>query len=258
VDCLWYTDDPAPTHHRERALPTGTVEVVFSLTRERFRIFANDADQSGQQFRGSVICGPQPGYFVLDTSRGGAVAGIHFKPVGAAAFFDMPVSEFTGSHIALEDIWGSEARWVRERLLAAASPEAIFRLMEEALVERMQRPVFLNSALDFAIGQFDTSASIARIRQVQDEVGYAPKRFIELFRNAVGLTPKLYCRIQRFQAVIEQLSRQQKVEWAGVAVDGGFYDQSHLNREFRAFSGVTPTAYRPIADDRPNHVAINP
>ena len=77
-----------------------------------------------------------------------------------------------------------------------------------------------------------------------------------MFRDSVGLTPKLFSRIQRFQAVIGQLARGQRVEWAGVAADGGFYDQSHLNREFRAFAGVTPGEYRPVAPDRPSHVAV--
>jgi AraC-like DNA-binding protein len=100
------------------------------------------------------------------------------------------------------------------------------------------------------------AANDARIAEVQSAAGYSAKHFIEIFRASVGLTPKTYCRVRRFQSVLENLFGKRKIEWARVALDCGFYDQSHLNREFRAFSGVTPGEYQGVAIDRPNHLAI--
>ncbi len=256
VDCFWYMDGYAAAHSRERALPTGTVELVVDLRDERMRIFKNDEDRAGQEFGGSLICGPQSGYFVLDTSQASAVAGVHFKPGGAAPFLGMPAGEITDQHVSLEEVWGRHARRLRERLLAAASPEAMFDLLEQALLERLTRPPLLHSAVTYALAKFAAAPSDSRVAGVRNYTGYGAKRFIELFRDSTGLTPKLYCRIRRFQDVIARVSAGRRVEWARVAADGGYSDQSHLNREFRDFAGVTPAEYHPIPERNPSHTAV--
>jgi len=78
-----------------------------------------------------------------------------------------------------------------------------------------------------------------------------------LFREQVGLTPKLYCRVLRFQGVVNAASSQREVDWAEVALDGGYCDQSHMAHEFRAFSGLTPGEW--LATERPfrNHAVLD-
>ncbi len=258
VDCFWHFDGYTASHKRERALPTGTVELVVNLDEDRIRVFRADDDFEGQRFHGSVVCGAQSGYFVLEPSHQMSVVGIHFRPGGAAAFLGAPAGEFTDRHLGLDDVWGAtQARALRERLLDAGSSGAMFTVLEQALLNRLRRPLLAHPAVAYALGPLTARPAVARIGEVQDKTGYGAKRFIELFRNSVGLTPKVYCRIMRFQAVIERLARGRRVEWATVALDGGYCDQSHLNREFRMLSGLTPSEYRPGDDDRPNHVPID-
>jgi AraC-like DNA-binding protein len=256
VDCLWYVHGFQSSHSRERALPTGTVELVFNLAEDQIKVCGDENDFEGQQFKGAVICGAQSSYFVLDPRQQNSVVGIHFRPGGAPAFLGAPGGEFSDRHVGLEDVWGpSRARELRARLIEATSPEAMFSLLEAALLARLRRPLLMNPAIAHALGQITAQPALSRIGQISDEAGYSAKRFIALFRDSVGLTPKVFCRIRRFQTVIHQINAGDRVDWAGVALDSGFYDQSHLNREFRAFTGLTPSEYRPLAD-RPNHVAI--
>ena len=257
VECFWYFPAYAVEHQRERALPTGTVELVVNLGEDRMRIFRNDQDAVGQLFDDSVVCGPHARYFVLDTSKSEPALGIHFRPGGASPFFALPVDELTDRHVALEDLWGPWAREVRERLMQAPSPECMFLLLEQLLLSRFRQPHVEHPAVTYAVRKLTAFPDVARIRQVQNETGYGAKRFIELFSGSVGLTPKVYSRIQRFQAVIGRIARGDRVEWADVAVDCGYYDQSHLNREFRVFSGVTPALYRPVEKNRPSHIAAD-
>jgi AraC-like DNA-binding protein len=257
VDCFWHFDGYPSSHARERALPTGTVKLVVNLHEDRMRVFLREDDFEGQRFRGSVVCGAQAGYFVLEPSQQMSVVGIHFRPGGAAPFLGAPAGEFTNRHLGLDDVWGApEASELRERLLEAGSSEAMFGVLEYALLNRLQRPLLAHPAVAYALRQLAARPAVSHISDIQDQTGYGAKRFIELFRNAVGLTPKVYCRIMRFQSVIERLACGRRVEWASVALDGGYCDQSHLNREFRALSGLTPSEYRPI-EDRPNHVPID-
>jgi AraC-like DNA-binding protein len=257
VERFWYFGGYAAPYSRERALPTGTVELVFNLGDARMRVFRDDADFTGQHFRDAVVCGPQSGYFVLDTSTPANVAGVHFRPGGATPFLGVPATDCTDRHVELADIWGSAgAHDLCERVRAARSPEAMFDLVERALLARLRRPLLMHPAVEHGLRALNRAPEIARIAEVQHDSGYSSKRFIGLFAEAVGLTPKLYCRIQRFQAAIGRAARGGPIEWAMVAADGGFYDQPHLNREFRNFAGVTPGAYRPVAPDRPSHIAI--
>jgi AraC-like DNA-binding protein len=234
------------------------VKLVVNLHEDRMRVFLREDDFEGQRFRGSVVCGAQAGYFVLEPSQQMSVVGIHFRPGGAAPFLGAPAGEFTNRHLGLDDVWGApEASELRERLLEAGSSEAMFGVLEYALLNRLQRPLLAHPAVAYALRQLAARPAVSHISDIQDQTGYGAKRFIELFRNAVGLTPKVYCRIMRFQSVIERLACGRRVEWASVALDGGYCDQSHLNREFRALSGLTPSEYRPGDDDRPNHVPID-
>jgi AraC-like DNA-binding protein len=93
---------------------------------------------------------------------------------------------------------------------------------------------------------------------VVDEVGYSHRRFIELFDDAVGLTPKRYCRVQRLQRAIRELrgvgaARRQLAE---IAAGAGYADQAHLTREFRALVGVSPGEYRARIGAHPHHVPL--
>jgi AraC-like DNA-binding protein len=71
------------------------------------------------------------------------------------------------------------------------------------------------------------------------------------------MTPKLYCRVRRFQAALSLMARQADVDWAQVALACGYFDQAHFNRDFRAFAGVTPTAYLLQRGEHPNHLRFS-
>ncbi len=257
VDRMWYYEDVAWPHRRELALPTGTVSIVFNLSEDRVRNFASATDVEGRRFPGAIVSGAYSSHFVRDTSTPRTTVGVHFRPGGAAPFLGVPASEVADRHLALEDVWGSPGRILRERLLDAGSPDEIFAVLERALLTRIHKPLLIHPAVAHALGRLDGSPTLSRVDRVREETGYGPKRFIELFRDAVGLTPKVYSRVRRFGAVIDRLSRGARVEWADVAAESGYCDQSHLNREFRRFAGITPTGYRPVGGDRVFHVAVD-
>jgi len=94
------------------------------------------------------------------------------------------------------------------------------------------------------------------VEDVTAQIGLSSRRFIEIFRNQVGLTPKLYCRIRRFQRVLAAIDDASDVDWTGVALKCGYFDQAHFIHDFRAFSGVSPTMYLRHRTHR-NHVAVH-
>ena len=87
-----------------------------------------------------------------------------------------------------------------------------------------------------------------------DVISLSPKRFIERFRTQVGVTPKRFCRILRFQHAVTQAHRTAGIDWADVALACGYFDQPHLIHDFRAFAGMTPSAYETSRTAFQNHV----
>lgn len=108
----------------------------------------------------------------------------------------------------------------------------------------------------YALGEFRRLPHARTIAEVTRRVGLSPRRFIQVFKEEVGLTPKLFCRVRRFQKAIRRVYRGETVDWADVALACGYFDQAHFIKDFRAFSGLTPAAYLARPGRHPNHVPI--
>jgi AraC-like DNA-binding protein len=240
VELLWLFENAASSHASERVLPTGTVELVINL-----------GDNTTGSFD-AVVAGPHSRFFVLDTSRPSSIIGVHFKPSGAFPFFALPVGELRNRHVPLEALLGRRAAELRERLLAAEGAEAKLLLLGRMLLSLLQRPQSRHAAVGHALAAFRRGPR--RIADVVDETGLSPRRFIGLFSDEVGLTPKSFCRIRRFQRTVELLHRAQAVDWAETALACGYCDQSHMIHDFQDFAGLSPANYLARRSEHMNHV----
>jgi AraC-like DNA-binding protein len=155
----------------------------------------------------------------------------------------MPADAFYNDRVPLDLIWGSTASELRDRLREASTAAEKFDVLEKTLLERVNRRLELHAAVRYGLEQFARAPHIRSVLEVAREAGMSRRRFAQLFREQVGLTPKLYCRLRRFQGVMREISLHQHVDWADLAVAGGYCDQAHLANEFRLFSGISPAAY---------------
>jgi AraC-like DNA-binding protein len=228
VDMFWFYRCDASVRVRERVLPAGTMELVVDLR--------DDA-------RGPLVYGTHSEPYVADAADDALSVGVHFKPGGASPLLDLPAGELHNTHVSLDTLWGSRADALREQLLEARGPTAIFRVLEQALLARSVRRSARHPAVAFALREFRGGPHAPTVGDVTDRIGLSPRTFIRVFTEEVGLTPKLFCRVRRFQEVLRQVRRGQRVEWADVALDCGYCDQAHLIHDFRVFSGLTPTAF---------------
>ena len=94
------------------------------------------------------------------------------------------------------------------------------------------------------------------VRHLADQSGLSVKAFSARFAAHVGVTPKLYARIDRFRGVLAQVASGRAVSWTQLALDLGYYDQSHFVRDFRAFTGLAPTEYDRLRGDQTEHVPL--
>jgi len=255
VDLFWYYAGLTQPHKKERLLPEGSAELVINLRENQCRVYDRDRQDEFQSFPGAIICGPHSNFFVIDTASQVEVIGIHFKPGGAFPFFKQPADELQNLHVGLDALWGSRAGELRERVLAAASPQEKVLVLERFLIAQAFRGLDRHPAVGFALGEFQ-KPELPPVAAVSNQIGLSSRHFIQLFSQEVGLSPKLFCRVRRFQRVVQSLEKPHDVDWAEIALGCGYFDQAHFIHDFKAFSGISPSAYLALMTEHRNHVPI--
>jgi AraC-like DNA-binding protein len=253
VELLWYYDDPPKPHAKERLMPDGCLTLIINLADDQTRLYDADDVSKMKTLSGCSVSGPHTRCFAIDTDEQTCVIGASFRPGGAVPFLKLPSDELHNQHLNLEDLWGRLAGELRERTLAAKSPAAKLRIVELALLERAAGLFDGQPVVEYAVENFLAQPATAKIAQVADKTGFSPRHFIELFKQHVGMTPKLFCRVRRFQKVLRRITSGKPVNWTGVALDGGYFDQAHFIHDFRAFSGINPSKYLADYRDFPRH-----
>ena len=258
VDTIWYASRDALPHTRERSLPTGRVDIVIPLLQDsivRFdRVDASDA----RHFRGAVVSGAHDRFAVRGVGGASSVIGVHFKPGGAAIFFGPALRQIANQTILLDEVWGAAARDLRQSLQAVPQASQKIRFLEGELLMRLSGARPVDKMVASALYALELNPSAARITAVQRASNCSPQQFIRRFAEAVGITPKRYARVLRFNTVLPRLARVGPRDWADVAAEGGYFDQSHLIHEFSELAGITPGSYKPLHVSQPTHVPVLP
>jgi AraC-like DNA-binding protein len=241
VDYLWVAEGYVQPHAREFVLPTGSLTLVIDLDVER-------ADAI-------LICGARSEPLVLGTLKPLRLMAAVFKPGGGFPFAECPAGELQNLQVPLAAFWPSETAELRDHLLEAPTNSKRFLVLESFLMQRLRASRPCSPGVQHAIRQFQGAGPASSVASVRDQLGISAQRFIEMFRREVGLPPKVFARLARFERVLQRIDTAADVDWADLAISTGYFDQPHFIGDFRQFSGVTPSAYLRHRTAR-NHVRI--
>jgi AraC-like DNA-binding protein len=258
VELFWLYEGYSQPHAKERIMPDGSMQVVVNLLEDELRTYDPENPNQFERFSGALFAGPRSGFAVIDTASQASLMGIQFKPGGAAPFLKMPLSELQNVDLSLECLWGFRGKDIRNRLLEASTPEAKMRVFESCIREQAVRSLDQHPAVSRGLELIDRTASGLPVGTLASEIGISRRRFIQVFSDEIGITPKLFCRIRRFQRVLHDLQNcsEKEVDWTDVALDHGYFDQAHFNHDFRTFSGITPSKYLKQRTSHLNHVPL--
>lgn len=227
----WYERTDGPLRRRE--LPGGRVVLVVS--------FGPRLDVDGRTYT-SFAAGLHDAPAITEHDGYGYGIQSYMTPLGARRFFGLPMGEITGQVVELEDlIGGPAARELAERLATAPDWPARLDLFERAIARRVLAAPPVPTELEWAWQRLlDTDGSVP-VTDLAAELGRSRRHLAVRFREELGMTPKAVARLLRFERAVQRLRAGD--ELGDLALDAGYYDQAHFNRDFRAFAGTTPTEY---------------
>ena len=235
VECIWEVVG-TQSYNREKILPNGRVELLFNLGAPHW------LHEGGERraYRDAWVSGLQERYLVIESPGRGAMMGARLRPLGAHRFFRLPMRELAGAIVDLDAVLGAWITAVTSRLRETASTAGRFMILERLLTERLAAAPAPDPGVAWAWSEIEGRDGKVRIEDLRAELRVSRKRLVDRFRQTVGLPPKALARIRRFHALAEALRPARRIDWAELALDHGYYDQSHLARDFHAFAGVTP------------------
>jgi AraC-like DNA-binding protein len=258
VRSLWlYQSGPQP-FARARGLPTGTAQIAFDLSGDGLWIPASSPSGCVPTLARALFKGADTRYFLDEGGHAVHHLGVDFKPGGTYPFFGPPASELRDAHLPLETLWGIRAvDEPRERLMRAQSLQERFDILEAVLLGHLAHQLKRHPAVIVALRAFSAAPRGPVIAQIADQLALSHQRFIQVFRGEVGLGPKQFYRVRRFYWVVQAATREERPNWAQLALDFGYYDQAHFTRDFQQFAGVSPTTFlRDRSADLPTYLTL--
>lgn len=257
----------APAHHREKLIPDGAIQLIVDLTDTPKKLYASETSPVAVDFRKSWISGMHQRWIVIEAQPQSSMMVIRFRPGGAWAFIRHDAEALTNAVYAFDDVVGIDATSLRDRVLAAPTAAEKFAAAEAWLLERAGDELPLNPAAAWIASRLGRPLGM-RVRDLVEETGFTERHVLNLFRRWIGVSPKQYARISRFQVLLQTLATGVPMDpamraaalpspdWARLAAETGYADQSHLSHEFQAFAGTTPGAYVAAYSGLTNYLPI--
>jgi AraC-like DNA-binding protein len=240
VDVIWRVGSQAEPTSRRCIYPDGAMALVIHLKRPAASWFI---DGVLHRIAVPLVAGPYSRSFHVDPSQPGGSIVARFRPGAAPLFFPIAAHELHNSDIALSELNPGEADQLLNEVCAAPDARTQIHKVEEYLMQKLVKAEPMHAAIGHAVGLLSREGGAGTIHRVQQEVGLSHTRFIQIFREHVGLTPKLFHRVRRFRRVLDHIGKGKIVSWADLASEFEYFDQAHFIREFRAFAGTTPGEY---------------
>ena len=256
VELFIYFEGVQHAHTVDRFLPNGDVEILIDFHEGPQYIYDNNSLEKIQACRHVWMSGIRTEPITIPSGANAAMMVVVFKKGMAAPFFPFPMNEIRDSVVDADLVWGSDFAEIRERMLETNNIDARFRMMENFLVSKFVSKMEVNPCVAFAVAEMNERPDAVSIARMNQQIGYSQKHFTDIFRKSVGVNPKSYLKIMRFQKAVRTIGNSREVDWGLVAEDCGFYDQAHFINDFKHFAGFTPEQYAKINTNYQNYIPV--
>ncbi len=256
VDFFIYAEGYSPAHSIDRFLPDGNTEIIIDFDDAPQYIYDNQTLKEKQACHRVWASGVRTESISIPSGKDSAKFIISFKKGMAYPFFPLPMNEMADRVVDADLLWGNGFALLRERLWGIKDIKLKFEAVESFLLRDFQGRLVPNLSVEYALTEIIRQPDQISLARLNQNIGYSQKHFIEMFKRQVGITPKAYLKIIRFQKAISEIERRQEVNWTIISQDCGFYDQAHFINDFKAFSAFTPGEYVRRKNGVKNYVPV--
>jgi AraC-like DNA-binding protein len=256
VDFFVHHEGHSPEHVIDRFLPDGNTEIIIDFDDMPKHIYDNLTLKEVQACHHVWASGVRTECISIPSGKDSGMLVISFKKGMAYPFFPLPMNEISDCVVDADLLWGNDFAFLRERLLQIKDVNRRFGLVEDFLLRKFHSRLVSNPCVEFALSEIIRQPDQINLGRLNQKVGYSQKHFIEMFKRQVGITPKAYLKIIRFQKAIVEIEQRKDVDWSAISQDCGFYDQAHFINDFKSFSGFRPEEYVKLKSEWLNYVPV--
>ena len=256
IESFFYYEGVQHSHTVDRFLPNGDTEILIDFHDTPQYIYDNESLKEVQACNNVWTSGLRTEPITIPSGTDAAMMVIMFKKGKAGPFFPFPMNEIADAVVEADLVWGSDFGDLRERLIGTKDLGLRFKLVEDFLIGRFQSKLDIDPCVAFAVSEMTDRPDHLNISRMNAKIGYSQKHFIDMFRRAVGVTPKSYLKIMRFQKAVKVIDAVDNPDWGRISQECGFYDQAHFINDFKNFSGFTPTKYAEIRTNYQNYIPV--
>lgn len=242
VESIFYFKNFEPDHSIERVVPTGHVFVIFELDGMERQTFDNETLKPIASYRKAWVSGMHQNYISISAHQQSEMFVIQFKAFGAHPFLHVPMEHLANKIVPGTDILDGVLLELREELSAAASAAEKFSIADSWFESRYEEKFLAPKSIVAMVALLQAQPA-SKFNEIIESFTGTQKHLISQFKKFIGLTPKHYQRILRFNEVFLQMQNDQFLSWSDIALQCGYSDQSHFIREFKYFSGFNPEKF---------------
>ncbi len=244
----WFLRIEAVKHGFQRSIPAGCIALVFHKGNKIISSF-----HKGMQPQ-SYMSGQISTYSDIEFSFLDMVI-ILFQPIGCRMFFSYSMEEFTNQNIGIDLLDKTDLVELEEKINEASDTQQTVRLIEEYLLNRLSKNILCNASRIMTTVQNINEGEV-NISVLSQTACLGYKQFKRIFAEYVGLNPKDFIQITRFRKAFNILQTNPQISISKVAYDCGYYDKSHLIKEFKMFTGYTPKQLLNICDTYNENLSV--
>jgi AraC-like DNA-binding protein len=244
VQCYFIFESGSAFELTDIVFPGGSMEIMFNLGEGIWRSAVNDVFQTTPPVE---LWGQITRPLAIQSRGNNTMLGIRFFSHSAACFFNEDIWEFNNQINDLRDVLGNPVRTLHARLMETPELSKRIDLIENFLIGRLmvaERRSNKITMVGHMVQDMRKNAFTDTMDTVASRYNITPRYLQKLFLQYTGIPPKLYGKINRFQQSL-RLMNKKEISLTSIAYDCGYFDQSHFIREFKSFTGLTPSAYSP-------------
>jgi AraC-like DNA-binding protein len=232
-----------PDHRRVNVPPMPSAHLFINLG-DPVRLWDRDPSVPPAVMTDGWFMGLWTRRFLLEYPARVRLVGVHFKPWGTSPFVDLPATELRDRWLPVDAVWRRSVERIRNQVGDTGSAADALRVVEAELRSRLAEAPPRGLDLVLHTGRrLATSYGTVPVGALTGSAGVSSTHLAAQFKAHVGVTPKRVARIYRFARLILSVDAVHPVDWSELAHTTGYFDQAHLAKEFKDFTGHTPTEH---------------